>query len=87
EGPRDPAIEKIAETHGKTPSQVLLRWHVQQPGVIAIPRSGTPAHIKENIAVDGFELSPEEMRTMSAMARKDGRIVNFDWAPDWDKAA
>jgi diketogulonate reductase-like aldo/keto reductase len=87
EGPRDPEIAKIAEKHGKTPSQVLLRWHIQQPDVIAIPRSGTPAHIRENIAITDFELSTEDMRAISGMARKDGRIVDFDWAPDWDEAA
>jgi diketogulonate reductase-like aldo/keto reductase len=87
EGPRDPAIKKIAEAHGKTPSQVLLRWHIQQPDVIAIPRSGTPAHIRENIAITGFQLLPQEMRAISGMARNDGRIVDFDWAPDWDRAA
>jgi diketogulonate reductase-like aldo/keto reductase len=87
EGPRDPEIKKIAEAHGKIPSQVLLRWHIQQPDVIAIPRSGTPAHIRENISIIDFELSPDEMRAISGMARKDGRIVDFDWAPDWDKAA
>jgi diketogulonate reductase-like aldo/keto reductase len=87
EGPRDPAIKKIAEAHGKTPSQVLLRWHIQQPDVIAIPRSGTPAHIRENIGITDFELTPDEMRAMSGMARNDGRIVDFDWAPDWDEAA
>jgi diketogulonate reductase-like aldo/keto reductase len=87
EGPRDPAINEIAAKHGKTASQVLLRWHIQQPDVVAIPRSGTPAHIRENIAISDFELSAEEMRAISGMARKDGRIVDFDWAPDWDKAA
>jgi diketogulonate reductase-like aldo/keto reductase len=87
EGPRDPEIKKIAEGHNKTPSQVLLRWHIQQPDVIAIPRSGTPAHIAENIAIGDFELSEEEMDAISGMARKDGRIVDFDWAPDWDRAA
>jgi diketogulonate reductase-like aldo/keto reductase len=87
EGPRNLEIKKIAEAHGKTPSQVLLRWHIQQPDVIAIPRSGTPAHIRENIAIADFELTPDEMRAMSGMARDDGRIVDFDWAPDWDKAA
>src|SRR6478752_5498470 len=87
EGPRDPAIKKIAEAHGKTPSQVLLRRYIQQPDVIAIPRSGTPAHIRENIAITGFQLLPQEMRAISGMARNDGRIVDFDWAPDWDRAA
>jgi diketogulonate reductase-like aldo/keto reductase len=87
EGPRDPAIKKIAEAHGKTPSQVLLRWHIQQPDVIAIPRSGTPGHIRENVGITDFELTPDEMRAISGMARKDGRIVDFDWAPDWDEAA
>ncbi|GAC1563714.1 MAG: aldo/keto reductase [Beijerinckiaceae bacterium] len=87
EGPRDPAIAKIAQRHGKTPSQVLLRWHIQQPQVIAIPRSGTPAHIKENIGIADFELSGDNMAAISAMTKANSRIVDFDWAPDWDKAA
>jgi diketogulonate reductase-like aldo/keto reductase len=87
EGPRDAEIKKIAEAHNKTPSQVLLRWHIQQPDVIAIPRSGTPAHIRENIALADFELTLDEMRAISGMARQNGRIVDFDWAPDWDEAA
>ena len=49
--------------------------------------AATPVHIGENIAITDFELSPEEMRTISGMTRKHGRIVDFDWAPDWDKAA
>jgi diketogulonate reductase-like aldo/keto reductase len=87
EGPRDAAIGNIAERHSKTPSQVLLRWHIQQPQVIAIPRSGTPAHIKENIGIADFELSGEDMAAISAMTKTNGRIVDFDWAPDWDEGA
>ena len=52
----DPAITEIAARHGRTPAQVILRWHLQQ-GRIVIPKSVTPARIRENLEVFGFELS------------------------------
>lgn len=56
EGP----IEEIAERHGKTPAQAILRWHIQI-GNVVIPKSVTPERIRENIAIFDFELSDEEM--------------------------
>jgi diketogulonate reductase-like aldo/keto reductase len=82
----EPVLRAIAERHGKTVSQVVLRWHVQQPGTIAIPKSGTPKHIAENIAIMDFELSQDEMARISALARPDGRVVDPSFAPDWDRA-
>ena len=81
---REPAVETIAERVGRTPSQVILRWHVQQPGVVAIPKSATPAHIAQNIAVFDFTLSPEDMAALSAMQRPDGRLVRPGFAPAFD---
>lgn len=81
----DPAIGRIAALHGRTPAQIVLRWHLQQ-GVVAIPRSGSAKHIAQNLDVLGFELSDKDMATLSALARSDGRLVAPDWSPDWDTA-
>ena len=51
---------------GKTPTQVILRW-VYQRGVVSIPRSSNPEHIKENIAIFDFELSEEEMERINQL--------------------
>ena len=50
----------IAQAHGKTPAQVMLRWHLQE-GRQVIPKSARPARIAENFGVFDFELSPEEI--------------------------
>lgn len=63
---RDPAIAAVAQAHGKTPAQVMLRWHLQQ-GRSAIPKSTNPVRIAENFDVFGFELSPAELRTIDAL--------------------
>lgn len=83
----DATLQALAAAHGRSVSQIVLRWHVQQPGVIAIPRSKTRDHIVKNLDVFGFELSPDEMGRISALARPDGRFVAPDFAPTWDKAA
>jgi len=79
-----PVVE-IARAHGRTPSQVVLRWLIQQPGVVAVPKSATPARIAENLDVFGFALSEAEMAAISALARPGGRIVDVaGHAPAWD---
>ena len=62
----DPAIKEMAERYGKSPAQVVLRWHVQI-GDIAIPKSVTPARIRENIDVFDFELSPTDVALLSEL--------------------
>lgn len=77
-------IGALARAKGRTIAQVALRWTVQQ-GVVPIPRSSNPQRIAENIDVFGFSLSEEEMRTINALARPDGRIANpVGRAPAWD---
>ena len=80
----DPVIGKIATAHGRTPAQIVLRWHVQQPGVIAIPKSGDRRRLIENISIFDFALSDDEMRAISALARPGGRIISPPTAPSWD---
>ena len=56
----DPVIERLAATHGKTPAQVVLRWHLQL-GNVVIPKSVTPSRIRENIDVFDFSLAEADM--------------------------
>jgi 2,5-diketo-D-gluconate reductase B len=79
-------IRAIGERHGKSEAQVALRWLIQQERVIAIPRSSKPENIESNFAIFDFSLSDEEMAQISALARPDGRMIDPDWAPDWDAA-
>ncbi|MGW8363370.1 aldo/keto reductase [Streptomyces wedmorensis] len=62
------AIADLAARHGKSPAQVVLRWHLQL-GNVVIPKSVTPARIRENFDVFDFALTHEEMRTVSALDR------------------
>ncbi len=64
----EPVFTELAHTYGKTPVQVVLRWHVQS-GFVAIPKSTNPGHIEENIDIFDFELTPEEMARVEAMDR------------------
>ena len=63
---QDPVIGEIAEAHGRTPAQVMLRWHLQQ-GRSAIPKSTRPARIAENIDVFDFELTGEQLAAIDAL--------------------
>lgn len=80
----EPVIARAAARHGVSPAQVVLRWHVQQEGVIAIPRTSNPARLPENIAVFDFALEAEEMHAISALGAQKLRHCDFAFSPDWD---
>ncbi|WP_145736054.1 aldo/keto reductase [Saccharopolyspora dendranthemae] len=63
---RDGTVVRIAEEHGRTPAQVMLRWGLQQ-GRSVIPKSVRPERIEENFAVFDFALSPEELTALDAL--------------------
>ncbi|HKT03698.1 MAG TPA: aldo/keto reductase [Rugosimonospora sp.] len=63
---QDPTIGAVAAKHGKTPAQVMLRWHLQR-GRSAIPKSTNPTRIAENFAVFDFELGAEELFSIDAL--------------------
>jgi len=79
----DPTIGDIARRYGKTPAQVVLRWHIER-GDIVFPKSVTPARIRENIDIFDFELSGEDVEAISALNRNQrtgGDPDKFDWIP------
>lgn len=60
----DPAVVAVAEAHGVTPGQVVLRWHTQL-GAVPIPKSSDPERQRANLDVFGFELNPDQLRTIA----------------------
>lgn len=73
----DPVITSIAESHGKTPAQVILRWHLEH-GIVAIPKSVTPHRIAENIDVFDFSLTTDEISRIDALNRNERTGSNPD---------
>jgi 2,5-diketo-D-gluconate reductase A len=62
-----PELARIGAQYGKTPGQVVLRWHVEL-GLVAIPKSATPARLAENLDVFDFALSPADVRAIGALS-------------------
>ena len=81
----DPTLWEIGRTHGKTSSQLALRWLLDQQNVAAIPKAVSEHHARENFDVFDFVLSPDETARIEALAG-DHRIVNPALAPSWDAA-
>jgi 2,5-diketo-D-gluconate reductase A len=79
----DPTIVSIAKQVGKTPAQVVLRWHIER-GDIVFPKSVTPARIGENIDIFDFELSGEDVEAITALNKNQRTGPDpdkFDWIP------
>ncbi len=70
----DETITTIASAHGVSAAQVILRWDLQR-GIVVIPGSSNPDHIRENLDLFGFELAPEEMAQIAALDRGE----KHDW--------
>jgi 2,5-diketo-D-gluconate reductase B len=80
---RDDTIRRIAAAHGKTATQVALRWLVQRD-IIVIPRTSKVERLSENMSIFDFALSDGEMAAVGALAQPRGRRINPTWAPRWD---
>lgn len=71
-------ITALAAKHGRTPAQIVLRWHLQL-GVLPIPKSGDLARQRENLEITGFALDDADMQAIGTLTRPDGRM--FDGNP------
>jgi 2,5-diketo-D-gluconate reductase B len=81
----DKVLARIGAAHEKTAAQVCLRYLVQQ-NIVVIPRTSKLDRLTENASIFDFKLNEMEMRAIAALARPDGRVVNFAYSGtiDWD---
>ncbi len=82
----DPVVTRIADALGKSPAQVVLRWHIER-GDIVFPKSVTTERIRENLAIFDFSLTDEEVDALSALdkgesGRRGPDPDTFDYIPD-----
>ncbi len=81
----DTKLKQIAARNGRTVSQVVLRWLIQQGGTIALSRTSNPDRLAENTGIHDFELPAEDMAAIFALAQPGSRIVDpRGLAPVWD---
>lgn len=73
----DNVIVAIAEAHGKTPAQTVLRWHLQH-GYVPIPKSATPSRQRENLEVFDFELASDELAAIDSLDQGEGHVTDSD---------
>jgi 2,5-diketo-D-gluconate reductase A len=69
----DPALKAVAQKHGKTAAQIVIRWHLDR-GYIVIPKSVTSSRIRENFDVFDFSLDADDLAKIAVLDRRDGRI-------------
>jgi diketogulonate reductase-like aldo/keto reductase len=79
---RQPVLAEIGERHGRTPAQVVLRWHVQQ-GLVTFPKASSRGRLVENLDVFGFALPDEDMAGIATLA--DGTRVNGQYPDVWEE--
>lgn len=80
----DPLLIEIGAGHGKSAAQVALRWLLDQPHVVAIPKASSHERRVENLDVFGFALGDDERAAIAALARRHLRTGDPSWAPEWD---
>jgi 2,5-diketo-D-gluconate reductase A len=73
----EPLVTRLAEKYGKTPGQVVLRWHLDL-GLVAIPKSANPGRLRENLDIVDFSLEPADVEALAALDRGPGVGVDSD---------
>lgn len=81
----DPVITGLAKKYGRTPAQIVLRWDIQQPNVVPIPKSTKAANIRSNFDIFDFSLDAADMAAVTALGARNQRIAAWaPSAPEWD---
>lgn len=73
----DPAIDGVAKRHGRTPAQVVLRWHTQR-GFVPAPKSSDPTRQAQNLNIFDFQLSDDEIAALNALDRPDPNMLDAE---------
>ncbi len=81
---QDRSIQKIAEEHGKTTAQIVLRWFMEQENTLAIPKSSNIDRLKANLEIFDFKLSTEQINVINELAKPSQRFVRSSIEPEWD---
>jgi 2,5-diketo-D-gluconate reductase A len=74
---REPVVLELAERHGRTPAQIVLRWHMEL-GLATIPKSSNPVRLRQNLDIFSFSLSPDEVAAISALDQGDDAGADSD---------
>ncbi|GAC1496204.1 MAG: aldo/keto reductase [Pseudarthrobacter sp.] len=74
-----PVLTQLGEKYGKTPAQVVLRWHIEQ-GLVVIPKSANPARMRQNLEVFDFALNPQDLAKLAALDKGPGAGNDSDRA-------
>ncbi|MBC6415739.1 MAG: aldo/keto reductase [Bdellovibrionales bacterium] len=77
-------VVKIAEKYNKTPSQVALKWLIDQKNVVVIFKSSNKDHIDKNKDIFDFELEKEDQEKLFRLNKNNQRVINPPFAPEWD---
>jgi diketogulonate reductase-like aldo/keto reductase len=82
---KDPTVQDVAKRLGRPPSEIALRWIIQQ-GVVAVPMTTKRENAKSNMRIFDFELSAADMAKLSDASKQNRRLISpTGWAPQWDK--
>jgi 2,5-diketo-D-gluconate reductase B len=82
---KDATVQEVARRLGRPPSEIVLRWIVQQ-GVVALPMTTKRENARSNMRIFDFELSPADMAELSEASKQNRRLISpTGWAPQWDK--
>jgi 2,5-diketo-D-gluconate reductase A len=74
---RHPVVTELAARYGRTPAQIVLRWHIEL-GLVAIPKSANAERIRQNIEIFDFSLSPEDVAAISALDQGESAATDSD---------
>ncbi|WP_163269595.1 aldo/keto reductase [Chelativorans alearense] len=80
----EPAVAEAAARHGRTPAQIVLRWHLEQEDVAVIPRTSRKERLAENAGIFDFSLDAGEMAAISRLRSAGRRLCDYGFSPEWD---
>lgn len=74
---KEPLIQELAKKYNKNTGQIILKWHIQR-GIIPVPRSSSLIHQRTNKDLFDFQLTDEEIKSINALTKPDGRVDGQD---------